>query len=869
MTLAPGTRLGPYEILSPLGAGGMGEVYRARDSRLGRDVAIKMVLSEFTADPDRLQRFEREARAAGSLNHPNVLTVYDVGSHEGSPYLVTELLEGETLQARMGKGALPLRTALEVGGQVAAGLAAAHERGIVHRDLKPANIFITNEGSAKILDFGLAKLIEPAGADKHADASTVVETTEPGVRLGTITYMSPEQAAGLSVDFRSDQFSLGIVLYEMISGSRPFAGDTAAETLAAIIRDEPEPLAKLVPEVPAPLRWIIERCLAKEPSGRYAATRDLAHDLETLRLHLSEVASSAGGTSAAAGPEPSRGRRARAVAAVGVVVAAAVGVATVASYRAGQKAQRRAAAGTDFRQLSFRPQAIFQAAFAPDGKTVVYSAALQGNDPELFVIRPEHPEPRPLGLPRTHLLSISSKGEMAVLTNARFVVHRLFTGTLARVSLGDTAPREILENVRQADWSPDGTELAIIRLAEGQDRLEFPIGKVLYQTAGYLSDLRVSPRGDRIALFEHPTQWDDRGSVIVVDLAGTRTLLSGEFGGTEEGLAWSWAGDEVLFTASTAGTAQALYGVDLAGRLRVVSRSAGGLTMHDVSSSGRWLVTRDDARDETMVLAPGASVERDLSWLDHSGAPHLSRDGRQLLFVEEAATAGPNYAVCLRTTDGGPVIRLGEGRPWGLSPDGKWALAIVFAPPQLVIYPTGPGEVRRLPRTTLETYQSADWFPDGKTVLVVGNEAGSAPRCYAQDISGGPPRPVTPEGTANCLVSPNGQQIVYSKPGGAYSIQNVGNGTVQQVPEVKGDDIVIRWSGDGRSLYFFSPTTVPFRFERLDLATGHRELLREVAPGDRTGVLHSWGAALSDDTRSYAYCYQRATSQLFVVEPER
>lgn len=288
--------------------------------------------------------------------------------------------------------------------------------------------------------------------------------------------------------------------------------------------------------------------------------------------------------------------------------------------------------------------------------------------------------------------------------------------------------------------------------------------------------------------------------------------------------------------------------------------------MHDVSRSGRLLVTRDDIRDELSVFPPGAVAERNLSWLDHSGGPHLSRDGHMLLFVEQAATAGPNYAVCLRKTDDGPVIRLGEGRPMGLSPDGKWALAVVFTPPQLVIYPTGPGEVRRLPRNELETYQSADWFPDGRSVLVCGNEAGRASRCYAQDLSGGPLRPVTPEATMNGMVSPDGSQILYAKAGGNWFIQRTGDGTAQPVPGLTQDDLVIRWGAEGRSVCAFREADVPFRFERLDLASGRRELIREVAPADRTGVLNSWGAAFSDDAGSYAYCYQRMTSQLFVVE---
>jgi Tol biopolymer transport system component len=851
MTLTAGTRLGTYEILSPLGAGGMGEVYRARDTKLDRDVAVKVLPADLANDPEALSRLEREARAVAQLSHPNILAIYDFGRHGETAYAVTELLEGETLRQRLAQGALPARKAVDLAVQMAEGLAAAHEKGIVHRDLKPENVFVTGEGRVKLLDFGLAKQTSP-GSGPVSGLLTAEKYTEPGTVLGTVRYMSPEQVRGEAVDHRSDIFSLGAVLYEMLAGRQAFGRETAAESMTAILKEDlPEIAASGSGPSPA-LQRIVQHCLEKKPGERFQSARDIAFDLQALS-----------GSAVTSGPSVAVTRRGSRLWLTAIAVAAVLGAATVASYRTGQKAGLRSAAETTFRQMTFRRQMIFQAAFMPDGETIVYSAALGGNVPELFVIRPGEPEPQPLGLPRTHLLSISSKGELAVLTNARFVRQRLFIGTLAQVSLGGTAPREIFEGVRQADWSPDGSELAILHLAEGKDRLEFPIGKVLYETAGYLSDLRVSPRGDRIALFEHPKQWDDRGTVILVDRAGKRKVLSGEYWG-EEGLSWSQAGDEVLFTASTEGSAQTLYGVDLSGRRRVALASAGGLTMHDISRTGRWLVTRDDGRGEISVLAPGASIERDLSWLNDSLAPYLSRDGRMLLFGDDSASAGPNYAVCLRTTDGGPVVRLGEGSPCGLSPDGKSALAIVFTPPQLVIYPTGPGAARRLPRGDLETYQSAGWFPDGKSVLVVGNEAGKASRCYAQDVSGGPPRPVTPEATMNGSVSPGGLQILYSKLG-AWFIQPVAGGTAQTVPGLTTDDRLIRWSADGRSVYVYRVANMPFRFERLDLATGRRVVIGEVAPADRAGVIYSKGAALSEDTKSYAYSYERTTSQLFVV----
>ena len=834
----------------------MGEVYKARDTKLNREVAIKVLPESLSKDADALARFEREAHAVAALSHPNILAIHDFGESNGVVYAVTELLEGESLRARLDGGPVPPRKTVDYAVQILRGLAAAHEKGIVHRDLKPENLFVTADGRVKILDFGLAKVVSPGSV--QTSAPTTPAGTEPGTVMGTVGYMSPEQVRGKAADHRSDIFSFGAVLYEMLSGKRAFQRESAAETMSAIAREEPPDLAESGRKIPPSLDRIVRHCLEKSPAERAQSAHDLAFELET--------ASSLSGSSSAVAAIPARRNRRTALALAGI--AAALAVAGLVSYRSGERAGLRRATERSFRPLTFRPQAIFQAAFAPDGQTVVYSAALAGNVPEIFTIRPEFPEPKPVGLPRTHLLSISSKGEMAVLTNARYLAHRLFTGTLARVSLGGTAPREILEGVRQADWSPDGSDLAILRVSEGKDRLEFPIGKVLYEAAGYLSDLRVSPRGNAVALFEHPTQWDDRGSLILVDRSGNRKVLSGEYWG-EEGIAWSPAGDEVLFSASEGNNSQVLYAVDLAGHRRVVSRSAGWITIHDVSRSGKWLVTRDDLRNEISVLAPGAAAERDFSWLDLSSSPFLSRDASLLLFSDESVSAGTNYAVGLRKTDGGAVVRLGEGLTSGLSPDAKSALAIVFTPPQLVIYPTGPGETRHLPRGGLQTYQSASWFPDGKNVLVCGNEAGRASRCYAQDVSGGAPRPVTPDGTTRGVVSPDGAQILCFSQGGSWTIVPAGGGAPRPVPEMGLADYVIGWNPDGRSLNLFRPENVPFRMESLDLASGRRELVREVAPADRAGLLEGGGASISDDRKSYAYDYSRMTSQLFLVERER
>jgi Tol biopolymer transport system component len=877
MPLKPGTRLGVYEIIAPLGEGGMGVVYRAYDTQLEREVALKFLPEGFADDGDRHARFEREAKVLASLNHSNIAVLYGLEHLDGQHALVMELVEGDDLSALIARGPLPLTEALPIAKQIAGALEAAHERGVVHRDLKPGNIKVRADGTVKVLDFGLAKALEPTRtpASSSGDSPTITSwDTKLGAVIGSGPYMAPEQVRGKTVDRRADIWAFGVVLYEMLTGVPLFSGEAMADVLAAVLRQDVD-LTALPPEISPRIVQLLARCLDRDirrrlrdiGEARVAIEEELTGSEAQRFLHAQSIPISVSSLpGSTVGWRPQAGAHGGWWLLLGVVaVGFVLGVAGLALYRQGENVQRRATEGIKFDQVSFSPQAIFQAAFAPDGNTIVYSAALEGNVPELFVIRPEFPEPRPLGLPRTHLLAISSKGEMAVLTNVRYVWQRLFTGTLARVSLGGTAPREILKNVRQADWSPDGSELAVIREADGKDQLEYPIGTVLYRTAGYLSDLRVSPDGNHVALFEHPVKFDDRGSVMVVDRAGKGTMLSGDYGG-EEGLAWSPSGDEVLFTASPAGGGHILYAVDLFGHRRVALRSAGGLTMQDVSRSGRWLVTRDDLRDEIFVLAPGSRSERDLSWLDFPNSPYLSADGRTLLFTDASTAAGPNYAVCLRTTEGGPIVRLGEGQGYGLSQDGKRVLAILYTPPGLVIYPTGPGEAQHLPRGKLEAYQSACWFPDGRKVLVTGNEPGKATRCYIQDVSGGLPRPVTPEGTTNGMVSPDGARILYADADGTYFIQPLKGGSSQPVPGLTPEDQVIRWSADGRALYLFRGAAIPFLFERLEIASGRREVIREVAPADRKGVLSAQGAAITGDHGTYAYRFFRMTSHLFVVD---
>jgi Tol biopolymer transport system component len=861
VSLAAGSKLGPYEILAPVGAGGMGEVYRARDARLGREVAIKILPEGFAQHPDRLRRFEQEARVVATLNHPNILAIHDIGAEEGAPYLVTELLDGEPLREKMKAGALPVRRGLEYALGIAQGLAAAHEKGIVHRDLKPENVFVTRDGRVKILDFGLAKLARTESGTEGAllDSPTMDQGTTPGVVLGTVGYMSPEQVRGQAADHRSDIFALGAMLYEMVAGARAFHRETSAETMTAILRDDPPEFAE-GHRIPPGLERIVRRCLEKAPEERFQSARDLAFALEAV---------SGVSTSSAIAPAiAARGGLGRKWL-VPLAAAALALVLGVSMYFAGRSAGRGVNSTVSYQQMSYRSQIIFRAAFAPDGKTIVFSAADEGTVPALYTIQPEYPEAKPTGLTGVQLLSVSRRGELAVLTHARFIRHRLFHGTLARMPLGSSAPREILEDVEEADWAPDGSDLAIIREVGGKSRLEYPVGKVLYETAAYVSDLRFSPKGDRIAFFDHPTKYDDRGVVAVVDLAGKKTDLAGGFWGME-GLAWSKEGDEVFFSASFAGANYQPRGVTLSGKLRLVLPAAGSLVIYDVAPDGRWLVAREDTAYAVMAKDPASGQERDLSWLDFSIGPSISEDGRTVTFSEDSSATGSTYAVCLRKTDGSPVVVLGDGTSGELSPDGKWVLGVVFTtPPKLMLYPTGAGEARMMERGSLENYAGAGWFPDNKRLLVCGNEPGRAPRCYVQELGGGATHPITPEGTTRGLVSPDGKLILGRTGVGEFFLYPVGDGTPHPVPHLGREDQVVRWSADGRSVLVFRANQLPVRVEKMDLESGRRMLVRELAPADRSGVTGINGVSMSGDGKWYAYGYGRDVSQLFTVEGVR
>ncbi|MGH9317795.1 MAG: protein kinase domain-containing protein, partial [Thermoanaerobaculia bacterium] len=577
------------------------------------------------------------------------------------PYIAMELVEGKTLRELSASEPLPTRKLLNIAAQIADGLAKAHAAGIVHRDLKPENLMVSKDGFVKILDFGLAKLALPESGEISAMPTVGKPETSPGVVMGTLAYMSPEQASGRPLDFRTDQFSLGSILYELVTGRRPFEGKTGPETLAAIIRQEPTSIEELAPATPAPLRWIIERCLTKDPEERYSATRDLARDLSSLRDHLSEV-------SAASVAAPMARRRGILAAAGWALLAA--GLAAFAAFFLGRTSVE--SPHPSFRRLTFRRGCVFSARFAPDGQTVVYGAAWDGKPVQLFSTRPGSPESLPFSLPSADVLSISSSGELALSLGRHFIDSWETTGTLAQVPISGSAPREVLENVLAADWAPDGIHFAVVRHVGARTSLEFPVGNRLYETSGWISHPRVSPAGDAVAFIEHPLRGDDAGVVTLVDRTGKRRALS-EHWYSAQGIAWSASGKDIWFTASSLAMIRTLYRVSPAGRKSVVAEFAG--TLHDVSRDGRVLLARDSVRARMVVLPRGETSERDLSWLDLSAVNDISADGRTVLFGEQGEGGGGTGVVYVRKTDGSPPVRLGEGYALALSPDKKWALA--------------------------------------------------------------------------------------------------------------------------------------------------------------------------------------------------
>jgi serine/threonine protein kinase/Tol biopolymer transport system component len=840
--------IGHYRVLEKIGAGAMGEVYRARDERLGRDVALKLIRPSSSGNADHIRRFELEARAAAALNHPNIVAIYDVGLDDGAPYIVCELLHGKTLRTWLSEGALPARQAVDYSLQIVQGLTAAHDHHIIHRDLKPENLFVTTDGRVKILDFGVAKLQSaPQGSDRTAEDLTTV--TKSGSVIGTVAYMSPEQLRGKAVDHRSDIFSVGAILYEMLAGRRAFRGETEVDTITAVLREDPPEIGLEQAQIPLPFRQIVRHCLEKEPQKRFQSVRDLAFALETL-------ANTSGKRANLKGPPKLQAK---------LLPWAVAGVLLIATLLLATRQTQQANLPPEFQRITFDEGTLYSARFTPDFRSVVYGAAWNGRPLQLFSTIGDSLLTQPLNLTDANLLAISRSGELALVLHGDHGAHlEIQQGMLARAPLAGGSPRELLEDVRWADWGPTG-ELAVVHYADRRYRIEYPLGHILYQGDAWISHIRVSPQGDKIAFINHPSMWDDRGYVCLMDLAGHVKTLSKRWD-SADGLAWKTDGKEIWFTAAENGYTRSLFAIDISGQIRTVLKIPAGLTLQDTAPDGRVLMSRDTERLAMATSARTGEAEN-ISWHDWDVAKDISNDGQSVLFEDASEAAPPDYSVAIRRIDGTPPIQLGAGSAGGLSPDGKWAIAIIAGTPgRIMLYPIGPGQPRTIPVDGLERLHngSSRFLADGKRITINGNQTGQGVRCYLVDLDGGKPTPITPEGITCGLVSPSGQYILAMN-GLTDALYPIAGGAPRAIPGLEPGFTPLQWSADNSAVYGYRPGQVPAKVYKVNLVTGEKTLIQDLQPKSSVGVVSMAPVVVTRDASRFAYSYYQVNSVLYVI----
>ena len=824
-------------------------VYRARDTRLDHLVAIKVLPPGLLADSAILQRFEQEARTTGGLNHPNIVSVFDLGTWEGSPYLVMELLEGETLRKKMGAGALPVRRAVELATGFAHGLAAAHAEGVVHRDLKPENLFITRDGRVKILDFGLATFRKDL-PDREAPTRRF-ESLE-GTVVGTVGYMAPEQIQGLPVDGRADLFSLGVVLWEMLAGRQPFQGASIIETMHAILKQDPPELEPGL-KVPPVLERVLQACLAKDPAARFHSAHDLAFALETLA-----------GQERAPVPPPARRCLARQAATAVATLAIAAGLGGLACW-GGLLVPGGGGSRIAFHQVTFRRGNVLGARFTADGQNIVYSAVWDGQPSEMFTCKADGTASRPLGQPGATIQAVNQQGQMLIITKPEtWTATTSGWGTLALAGGDGSSPREILERVVAADFGPDGKAIAAIHQPspEAPFRLEYPLGTPLLEGAALtLMAVRVAPKGDRLAVAFRDR---DESILAVLDRSGRRQDLFSTRKHMDTFLAWSADGRRIYFQDGRAG---GILTVDLAGKVRrlQVDLASGGV--HDVSSRGQLLVERELGRSEALLTRNGREIN--LSIGDATHLADLSRDGASALLTDFSWGRERGPQVFLRPSDGGPPKSLGPGFAVALSPDARWAL--VWGPNKedgLRKVPTGAGRELKLRQEEGWDFMYGE-FPDdtGRVVAWAGDAQGRA-RVVEFQADGSPGKALAlPSVHALIGFSPGWKEVMALDETGRPSFWPMDGGAPLRPPwTLKLEEFVA--GSDGRNL-LATLTLDPrqIRVDRLDLRSGERTPLTLLAPRDPVGFIRFDGVNVSRDGRTVGYsCYRVLESNLFVTE---
>ena len=850
MGLAAGTRLGPYTIIGALGAGGMGEVYRAYDERLRRHVALKVLPESFDEDPRRKLRFEEEARILGALNHPNILAIFDVGTDGGTFFLISELLDGQTLRQRICHGPLPPRKAAEYALQVARGLASAHSQGIFHRDLKPENIFITKDDRVKILDFGLAKQVSVTDGSTKPTVELDGSTITTGLLMGTPGYMSPEQVRAQKVDHRADIFNFGAVLYEMVSGQRAFPGDTSADAMHAILQLEPPNLMGDGVGLTPALERIIRHCLEKQPELRFQSANDLAFAIETASddhtlLHPVHP--------------PSPSRAGLFVAAVAVLLLVAGGL-----LRFGVDWGKKA---PSFRQLIFGRGYISSARFTPDGQSVVFGAAFYGRPIQVFWTRLDGGSSRSMGLPPADILGIANDGKMAISLGRHNFLQWMTIGTLGEVQFSGRAPREILNDICDADITPDGKSYAVVRCGGNIQDLEFPIGHSLFRTNGWISNPRISPVGNEVAFLEHPILGDDRGFVSLVDTGGSYKRLTEDWL-SESGLSWSPSGKEIWFSAATHEPRQQLRAVTRSGKQRVVMSSVSNVVLQDLSENGTVLLTTVRVSTEIEVGHRGGGPDRLLELPDeHVSLAGLASNGKTIALGAAGTGSGENYATLTMTEGATEATRMGDGDPTSISPDGKWVLSLIPSQPtRLILYPTGIGQARPIDISPVHILNAlSSWTSDSSRVLITGAEENGPPRAYLVDATSGTVRSVTPPDTSEAIISPDGKQVVArSSVSNGFFIYSSAGPESHPVEGLAADEVPIQWDLSNHKLYVWN-RKLPARVFLVDVVTGRREPWLEITPREVSGLLYG-EILITPDGKSYGYRYRRVLGDLFLAE---
>lgn len=861
MTLAPGQRLGPYEVLSPLGAGGMGEVYKARDVRLERFVAVKVLPEELAANPDRLRRFELEARAASALEHPNIVTIFDIGAEGSVSYLAMQLVDGRTLRDVLMAGPLPVKKLLDYAVQIADAIAVAHDAGIVHRDLKPGNLMVSKNGFVKLLDFGLARREPPMSKEaQHAASTATSPPTVPGAILGTVGYMSPEQARGDAADYRSDQFSFGSILYEMATGARAFQRPSAIETLTAILNEEPEPIGKRRPDLPTPIRWIIDRCLAKSPADRYVSTLDLARDLRGLRDHLSDV-------SAPAVAPPKQRSATRWIFAAAAVAIAALGF-TILHTPRGPRAP-------EFRRLTFRNGLVARALFVPRSNSILYTAAWDREPLGTFFTLPEAKgADRRIDAPVQLPMAYTADGSQVLVLLG---ISRASLNPIGKLAwwpaLGGQA-RPILDAVSWADWARRGHFFAVVRTVGGERVLEIRDEgggnpKPLFRTAGAISWVRISPDESQVAFIHHRSRFDDSGEVRLVDVSGSGSPITSPVFESCVGLAWNEANGDVYFTAAKESIySTSLWSLTPKGALVRLYSFPDFLQLQDLSG-GQCLLTGESG-DTKLLVRRGDAPTSELSWLGSSMVTDLSHDGKSVVFIDGTGDQS-SPGTWVRSLEGGEAVRVADGEFASFSPDDSEILTTSPArsgPAQVILVSLASGSSHPLTRE-----KTAHSFPAflGKDSVLFGRVVNGRNEIWRVPAAGGDERPVV-AGCDKPAGSPSGQEllciggerdnVLFVGPLAPASGGPVALRSVYQLPP-GARFVYARWDSTGGRIHV---VTTQRRILTVDPSRGAVVGDEPVLLGESIRPDSLLSAAMSADAALQAYSVSHLGSQLYLFK---